>query len=300
MLNGALENDFMQAKFKQSLLTKYPELKGRRLVYLAEGWDNIAGLLGNEWIFLFPKRIDVELQLQVGQRLLRLLARQLPLPIPQFQFFSDKPGATFAGYRRLAGQPLAEIELLTDQASWWQAQTGKFLSRLHAFSVEQARDLGVKSMSWDQEQLPAAAGWREALFNFYDTLKAQVFPFLDVELQRWGVEHFVSFLRNEANFIFEPALLHGDFSKEHILVDPVARCVTGIIDWGDIAIGDPAYDLLEELVPFYSGAVDSDFIRRLRFYKDLEPFICLRFGLQHQDLALIDYGLYQLNQKSAG
>jgi aminoglycoside phosphotransferase (APT) family kinase protein len=41
---------------------------------------------------------------------------------------------------------------------------------------------------------------------------------------------------------YVPTLAHNDFGIEHILVDPAMRRITGIIDWGDAAIADPAYD----------------------------------------------------------
>ena len=41
---------------------------------------------------------------------------------------------------------------------------------------------------------------------------------------------------------YTPAFSHNDMGIEHVLIDPVAWTVTGIIDWSDAAIVDPAYD----------------------------------------------------------
>ncbi|MBC6463669.1 phosphotransferase, partial [Actinomadura sp. HBU206391] len=38
------------------------------------------------------------------------------------------------------------------------------------------------------------------------------------------------------------AFSHNDLGIEHVLVDPVAWTVTGVIDWSDAAIVDPAHD----------------------------------------------------------
>jgi aminoglycoside phosphotransferase (APT) family kinase protein len=35
---------------------------------------------------------------------------------------------------------------------------------------------------------------------------------------------------------------HNDLGIEHVLVDPVGWTVTGVIDWSDAAMVDPAYD----------------------------------------------------------
>ena len=38
-------------------------------------------------------------------------------------------------------------------------------------------------------------------------------------------------------------ITHGDFNSKHILVDPEKGVVTGILDFGNIGISDPAFDL---------------------------------------------------------
>jgi aminoglycoside phosphotransferase (APT) family kinase protein len=44
-----------------------------------------------------------------------------------------------------------------------------------------------------------------------------------------------------APFSGQPCLIHSDLACEHILVEP-PRALLGVIDWGDVAIGDPAVD----------------------------------------------------------
>ena len=39
-----------------------------------------------------------------------------------------------------------------------------------------------------------------------------------------------------------PQLVHGDFDGRHLLVDD-RGLVTGVIDWGDVHLGNPAVDL---------------------------------------------------------
>ena len=51
-----------------------------------------------------------------------------------------------------------------------------------------------------------------------------------------------------------PVLIHGDLGAEHIFVD--AGRITGVIDWGDAAIGDPGLDhgrLLRDFGPIGRG-----------------------------------------------
>ena len=37
-------------------------------------------------------------------------------------------------------------------------------------------------------------------------------------------------------------VIHSDIMPEHIIVNPKTHTLSGIIDFGDIEIGDPAYD----------------------------------------------------------
>jgi aminoglycoside phosphotransferase (APT) family kinase protein len=72
-----------------------------------------------------------------------------------------------------------------------------------------------------------------------------------------------------------PTFLHLDFRGNNILVDPASGRLSGIIDWGNAAIGDPALDFMWLVIwrgwPFaqavlesYGGRVDDDFIQRVR------------------------------------
>jgi aminoglycoside 2''-phosphotransferase len=48
------------------------------------------------------------------------------------------------------------------------------------------------------------------------------------------------YVREPALHAYHPALLHGDLSPDHILDDATADRLTGIIDFGDACLGDPA------------------------------------------------------------
>jgi len=44
--------------------------------------------------------------------------------------------------------------------------------------------------------------------------------------------------------VYTPTLLHADFGPGHIFCDEKGERIRGIIDFGDIGIGDPDYDLM--------------------------------------------------------
>ena len=50
---------------------------------------------------------------------------------------------------------------------------------------------------------------------------------------------------------------HNDVRDDHVMVDPGTGRVTGIIDWGDAVLGDPALDLATVLTDFGPEVLDG-------------------------------------------
>jgi aminoglycoside phosphotransferase (APT) family kinase protein len=54
------------------------------------------------------------------------------------------------------------------------------------------------------------------------------------------LDRFDRYINSEANFLFEPVVIHADLCADHIVVDQ--RLVSGILDFSDVSLGDPDYD----------------------------------------------------------
>ena len=128
-----------------------------------------------------------------------------------------------------------------------------FLRTLHAIPIE----MGQKC---DLARLDAAAfahRLREASRNtIYELLDSKNRHQLDETLEEW------SLLSQPDGW--QPALLHCDIGPGHVLYDPQTKNVTGVMDFGDIVIGDPARDfiyiykdygpvILNEVLDHYAG-----------------------------------------------
>ncbi len=283
------------SKYRTALKINFPELPIQSLEYLSEGWDSVALLLNKELIFRFPKRLEVEQALLREIAVLPSLAPTLPLPIPSFSYISTIPTRacpfTFVGYEMIRGEQLEDSEPEVQQADWWKEPVAAFLTALHAFPVELARQLGIGEMVLEEA---APTNWRDTLFNFYQRFREAAYPLLTTPQQAEVTRRFEDFLGDAQNFNFNSVLIHGDFSFEHILLDPQKRKVTGIIDFGDCAIGDPALDVLDELKPFYHGTIDPSWEKRRRFYRVIPPLTTLVFAQKHADLALTEWSLAML------
>lgn len=104
-------------------------------------------------------------------------------------------------------------------------------------------------------------------------------------------------------------VVHGDLYARHLLKgDEGALC--GVIDWGDLHLGDPALDLNvayallppEDRAAFWSayGDVDDATRARARFRALHYGVTLVWYGLDIGDEALIDVGALALSRALTG
>ena len=68
--------------------------------------------------------------------------------------------------------------------------------------------------------------------------------------------------------------------------------LSGVIDWGDARVGDPALDYAWLLNgPFADWNVDPDLRRRARFYHRLGPWYEAHYGLFTNQPAHVEVGM---------
>jgi aminoglycoside 2''-phosphotransferase len=287
--------------YQQIIAACFPALAIERCRPVAEGWDSVAIDVNSEFIFRFPKRRDVEPQYQIERRLLPALAGVLPLPIPDVAFSwlggAAYPG-TFIGHHRIDGVQLTVEHLTPEHTAGLAHQLGQFLSALRRFPIEQATQLGVPAGDW--------SAWHRRYQKQYQQVESHVLPLLDQSAQAWIVRDWQAFLNDCARF---PAtLIHHDLNGEHILYDPARGAISGIIDWGDTAIGDPAIDFtgllasygedfVERVLSHYQGAVDASFRRRMRFYLGAMPINTVLFGLETAQEEYVCEGLAEISSR---
>ncbi len=311
----------MDAERCRSLIqTCFPSLSVRSIEFLAEGWSSSVWQINDEHVFRFPRRPEICPGLLKEIQLLPVLAPALPLSIPCFEYaWTGGPEyeGVFVGYRWIPGVPMtAEHWAFAGRATNHAAsntitlptavappatrtevvtagrgscdrllparQLGEFLTALHGFPLEQAAAAGIPEGS--------PAQWREEYRRFYQTVRQRVFPLLEAEKQRRIAAAWEGFVRDNANFCFQPALIHGDLSGEHILFDVGQGGITGVIDWEDAAIGDPAFDftgllgdygpeVAQRVLAAYHGPADPGMLSRACFYAAIGPFHEVLFGL---------------------
>jgi len=218
----------------------FPDFDVRSVRLEGAGWDNRAFTVNDELVFRFPQFEQVLPYLEREIQILPQLAALSPVPLPRIEFIGKRGRnqpflRRFVGYRRLAGAAL-------DARTWNRLsgacreraveQLAGFLEVLRDFPVDRASTLGV-----------GREHHRKRVLDLLETGRSSVFALLSA-CERESIEGAVgAYLDDEACFDYRPALLHADLAGEHILWDAVTERVSGILDFGDVVIGDPDFDL---------------------------------------------------------
>jgi aminoglycoside 2''-phosphotransferase len=201
------------------------------------------------------------------------IASRLPLPVPRPTYYAPPECPPFTVHDEIVG------EMLTREL-WENMQTlardkaaddlAAFLRALHSIPVEIGRSCGLSKM--DATEL--ARSLREATANtIHALLDPETRRRLDEILKRWSQPSPAQSQRS--------VLLHGDIGPGHVLYDPQNGNLTGVIDFGDLAIGDPARDfiyiyedygpsLLREVLNRYAGKDAPQMMSAIRKWYLLE------------------------------
>ena len=251
----------------------FPDLAVDTLEYLSEGKDSVACLVNRHLLFRFPKQELAEQKLLMEIRLLPELAPTLPLAIPHFAYISQAPTASypraFAGYDLLDGTSLHAYTPQIWDATWWQPFIGDFVTALHQFPVRRASQLDVPMYT--------TSTWRAHYQALYAAVRKKVHPLVTPNQKMAISRYFDAFLDDPRHFAFAPVLVHGDLHARHFLLDVATRRVTGILDFGECRIGDPAIDVRDAWLPYYGGTVDQTWQERRDFYYRLPSLAQVAF-----------------------
>lgn len=280
------------------LEAQFPDIHVDRISILGEGWDSIAALVNDSIVFRIPKRPEVSRRMANEMQVLKTIRPYITSPIPKIEWVGPALGdfpVSGMGYRKLVGSPLSEIPSGPTKDHILE-HLGHFLTELHEIPASAFNNADVPWFRWTGDmRLSGADSWEKGLRGFTDRILADVVPLLNRDIGTRVVEKIEVFLSNPTNLEFQPVLIHGDLAPEHVMVH---KGEIGIIDFGDCGLGDPAYDVWPELMPWYHGSIDASFETRQYFYRWLVPFHSVLYGLTVDDQGLIEEALQTLQRKS--
>jgi aminoglycoside phosphotransferase (APT) family kinase protein len=216
---------------------QFPDLCRDSFRLLSSGWDNDAYLVDDRVIFRFPRRRVAAALIENEIRILPLLAPYLSLPISVSSYVGKSTGAypyVWAGYNCVPGQTACRISWTDSERAANAERLGQFLRDLHSIPISQ------ETRQWAPGDEIARTDYVSRLPKVQDRLEQlrSIFPDIDIsKLQEMSEE-----LARAARWSGESCWVHGDLYSRHIVAND-RREVVGVIDWGDVHIGDRALDL---------------------------------------------------------
>lgn len=236
----------MGEDIKALIRRHFPEVAAttlRELPHTGWGGDSDAYLVDGALVFRFPRRPEVRTSLAVEACLLPRLAPRVGLPIPAFRYVASDPKENdapplFVGYPVIEGERLTPQRFARVDASAAKriaAQLGAFLTGLHTFPVGEAVACGAEA---------PRTTVREAVERQYAEVRDRVYPELAAEERAYLDRLYAVYLSDERHFLQPPVVRHGDLTSDHILLDVDGAALAGIIDFGDVGIGDAAGDFV--------------------------------------------------------
>lgn len=231
--------------------SQFPTLSSKRIRKLGYGWDNTVFMVGDEYVFRFPRRKIAIESIRMEAKMLPMLKDFISIPYAKPLFFGEGNSefpAPFLGYSYLTGQfPVG----LSDEQRMLSASTlAQFLKGLHAFPVQVAEENGIQHDHRNLTDISLRKGkMLKFLFDLSKHMKKEEHRAVSDYLEQLTTDQV------KQKYVFT----HGDLHFKNILVDENG-VVSGVIDWGDMNIGHPACDL-SIAYSFLPSQARSDFFR---------------------------------------
>jgi len=237
------------------------------------GDDFIVLEANHEWMFRFPRRELSREALKVETAFLATFKHISPLPVPEYQFF----GEDFVGYPKIHGS-LLRLDLFQNLSKKNHQkiaqQVGQFLSVVHNFPVEDAKQMGV-TFGWNGWHAKGVQTFREVLAPMLTSAaRSNALACLDRMLAE----------------PFEWKVIHGDFALEdHVFFDEQRQELSGVIDFADVTLNDPAHDFqniveyggegfFNSVMEHYRCEADPTLLARTKLRIEARPMLEASYG----------------------
>ncbi|SFA84653.1 aminoglycoside 2''-phosphotransferase [Lentibacillus halodurans] len=287
---------------QRTVKNNFNNMKVDHIMKLGEGWMSRAYLINDQLVFRFPKEKQGAVDLEKEIKGLPILKQHISLCIPEFIYHGEQMnGFPFVGYRILSGVPMDEPQFHTLPSATRDriaVQVAEFMDQMQSFDVFQATTLDIPNHAF-----------HDVYADLYEEVKKKAFPEMNTEIQTYLSSRFDTYLSNHEYVSYTAKLLHADLSLDHLLYDPHKQALTGIIDFGDMKIGDPDYEylyLLEECGETFTrkvmeirGEKNMDkVLDKLAFFLTADNVVLLLEGLQRKNQDLIDEAIKILQNES--
>ncbi|CAN5350841.1 hypothetical protein BH09ACT6_BH09ACT6_00100 [soil metagenome] len=244
---------------------------------------------GDQYVVRVPTSNEAETEQSGDLVALRALTvgsrNRLPFRAPEFVGQAPIGDTRGMVYNYITGHPAALVTL--DGNLDLAESFGRCIASIHSLPTSVVTDAGLPVFS-AAESARVARAVKD---------RAAATGKVPVELlTRWSLA-----LEDSALWQFQPTVIHGSLGPESFLV--AGDRVTGVLDWSDFKVGDPASDLYwlssvsreESATRVFSGynvarsgPVDRQLRKRARLYAELEIAKWLVHGYDLRDASIVD------------
>jgi len=290
---GSLDLEGAAARVRRHL----PAALAERLEPAGAG-DFCFAFRGDGWIVRVSRHAEAAEAIRREACVLGRVARRLPLAVPRPEHHAPRSCPPFTVHREVTGAVLTRARwacLPAGARARVAAQLADFLGCLHGLADE-AHACGVPELDG-----AAMAG----------RLRHAARPELERLLEAGTaarLDHFLAARAADGESERPLALLHADLAPGHLLYDEASGRLTGVIDFGDVALGPPARDLIyiyedfgvercQEVVAAYAGPGASAFMEEVRAWYLLETLAWTLERLHAGGRAEVIHGIGEITRE---
>lgn len=196
------------------------------------GLNNLVFILDTQRVFRFPRSSESRSSLIQEASILSLVRNFVRIGVPELVYDEELDMGT---YPILAGAPLYRHDFLRlprQQMETFAADVAQFLADLHAIPLEKlSASLG--------HLRPPVVNWQERL----DEVRDGLYRYLWADQHAYIEDLFAPVLSGQLDMdAYTPVLIHNDLAAYHLLTDQASGRLTGVLDFGEATLGDPAMD----------------------------------------------------------
>jgi aminoglycoside phosphotransferase (APT) family kinase protein len=247
---------FIDDRLASTLIEEQIGFKVKTISPLGVGFDNVAYLVNQNYVFRFPRRAMGVECIENEIHVLPYIAQHISFPFSCPEFIgtaTEEYPAPFAGYRMLPGVPLCDYPAALISKALFAEKLAMWLKELHSIPPHKDHESIIKgdqtwrlSISQRSDRVIEFLGQYEQYFNDAGFQK-------DVLLSTLALFQSCNF-----DHASKTSYCHGDLYSRHIFADNEKQ-LSAIIDWGDIHIGHPGTDLSVSFMIFSDDALQVFF-----------------------------------------
>ncbi len=232
---ASLQQEDVLAGYVASITNDFPMLDIVSVRMNRDGLMNDVVVINNEIVFRFAKNEHAQLLLAYEAQILERIGRAVTISVPQIEHRT----ASYVRYRFVPGLPLYRHTLLRADPLLYE----RFAHELAIF-LQQLHGIPIGDVPIPPRQTTAPSDSRRMVYQQrLAELERDVYPLLWADQKAWITDLFAPILDGLVDLDgFTPVFIHRDLASYHILHDPLAGHLSGVIDYGTACVDAAAAD----------------------------------------------------------